>query len=160
MACAVEYDCHDQHASNDHAFESRRDVEGVEPVAQGPHDERADQGSEDSTLTAHQADTADHCRGDRIELVHFARQGRCRVQARGHEHRRSARHQTREGIDGDLVAADGNAREPGRLLVAADRIGVSAELGSGQHEVCCHVQNGHHEDHYRHTGDIARERTK
>jgi len=149
-----------QNTPHDHALQRRRDVEGVEAVPQGPHDQRTDQGSDHAPFSAHQTDSTDHRSRDRIELVHFARQRRRRIQSRGHQHRRNTRHQSRQAVDGHLVATHRDPGEPRRLLVTADGIGVAAQLGTGQYEVGQQVEGGHHQAHHRYPGAVTRQRTE
>ena len=81
----------------------------------------------DAPLAAHQAGAADHHGGDRVELEPVAGV-RLALQVLRHvEHAGQAREHARERVDRDLHPVDGDAREPRRLLVAADGVDVAAE---------------------------------
>ena len=96
-----------------------------------------------------QAGAADHGRGDRVELVHHARDGLRRVEARGQQHGGHGARHPGQHVDHRLVEAHGHAGEPRRLLVAADRVDVAAEARAREHEVRDGVDDDGDEDRRR-----------
>src|SRR3954470_2639490 len=79
----IEQDRDDDHAADDDLLQKRRDAEQVEAVAQHAHDQRANRCAAKRAFAAHQAGAANHCRGDRVELVHHAGDWLRRVETRG-----------------------------------------------------------------------------
>ena len=83
---------------------------------------------------AAQRRAADDDGGDGVELVALADRRLRRVDARGDEEAGDAADAAGERVDGDLPAIDVDARQPQRLLVAAQREDVAAEHGAAEDE--------------------------
>ena len=91
------------------------------------------EGAGEAAAPAHQAGAADDHGGDGVELEPGAGI-RLALPVLGHvEHGGDAGEQAGEGIGGDLDPADVDARQPRRLLIAADRVDVAAERREPQH---------------------------
>src|SRR5687767_6386153 len=109
------------HAGQDQAVPERRDDEDAEHRA--PYRPRAPV----------DASPPENDGGDHVELQPQAGVGSGRVDPRGVDHRRHRHQQPDARVKRDLDPPDGNAREPGRLLVVADGVDVASEAGAGQY---------------------------
>ena len=150
----------DQHGADDdqplqHQLKVGVDVVELQQVRQQPEDQHADEGSGHAPTPAHQAGAADHHRRDRVELEPGAGVGLALAVLRHEEHRRDAGEQARDRVGGDLGAGDVDAREPRRLLVAADGVDVAAEGGEPEHRAV--DQHGGEEEQARHRDDAEDE---
>ena len=83
---------------------------------------------------AEEADAADDDRGDRGEEQRVADDGGAGGEAQGGEEARDAGGDGGEHVERDDAAVDRDARAARRLEVAADGVGVAAELGLAQQE--------------------------
>src|SRR5438477_984369 len=107
-----------------------RHVDEVEGVVEHADDQRAHDGAGDGADAAGgERGSADHCRGDSVELVPHPQTRLTRADARGDDQAGQSGEHAGVGVDEDLVPAYVDAGDPSRLLVAADGIDVLPELG-------------------------------
>ena len=145
----------DQHRPDDdqplqHQLKVRVDVVQLQQVRQQPEDQHADERARHPPAPAHQAGAADHHRGDRVELEPGARVGLALAVLRHEEHRRDPGEHPRDRIGRDLGPRDVDAREPRRLLVAADGVDVAPEGGEAQHRAVDQHRGEEEEARHRH----------
>src|SRR4051794_34112162 len=111
------------------------DAEEGEAAHHHAQDQRADHRAGDPADPAREADAADHRRRDRVQLVGHPHAGLARGRARRGDDPAQPREQARDRVDHHQVPADVDARDPRRLHVAADRVGVLAVLRVAQRDV-------------------------
>src|SRR5690606_20117807 len=119
-------------------------------------DKRAEQRVDDAALAAHEAGTADDDRGDDVEFGGDADLGRADAGAArgddaGHGGENAGNH-----VNSEDVAADGDAREPHRLLVGADGGDHPAEAGEVEDDAADDEDGEHEDDRLRNAEQEAR----
>ena len=99
----------------------------LSPLRSTPTAMTPKQRAEQPAVAALERGAADRDGGDGVEL-HADAGGRMRrIEPRRHQQRRKAGHQAAEDIDPDQHAAHGNAGNPQRFAVAAEREHIGAE---------------------------------
>src|SRR6185312_74576 len=108
------------------------DADDDEPGLQHGRDEQAHDGAEDGALATEDGRSADHHRGDDVEVGQgLARDGRG-AELRQRQHRPESGHQPGDRVDDDQVSVDLDPDPAGAQLVRADGVGVATELGPVQ----------------------------
>ena len=78
-----------------------------------------------------------------------------RVEVGDQQRGRDGGGQAAHGVEEHAVTPDVDARQPGRRLVAADRMAVAPDLGPTQHVGGDHVQQEHQKEGDRHKPELA-----
>src|SRR4051812_42118321 len=151
VAIAVERHGADDDQALDDQLPDLADIHQDQAVGQHGDDQRADQRAEDGPDAADEAGAAQDDRGDRVQLVAHAQLGAVGGEGAGGGHDAGkAGQQTRHAVDEHQHGPDLDARQPGRVRVAADAVDPDAQHGPAQDEPAHrdHQQRDHH-----HPGD-------
>src|SRR4051812_10820170 len=113
------------------------------------------QRAEGPALAADQVGAADHGAGDHPQLVALAQGVDGRALPADDHHRRDRRGQAGDDVGAELDPVDRHAGQPGRVLVAADRVQVAAPGGEVEDEGEHHGHQQQQPDRVRDPDDVA-----
>src|SRR6185312_11735957 len=147
----VEADGHYDYGSDDHLLQERRDAEQVAAVAEEAHDHGADDGS----LPSVQAASTDYHGGDDAKFVTIAGGGLAGDEAGCFDHAGQAGEGAVQRIDERGIEADSDSGTARGFDVAADCVGVAAELRVFQNEPDENADGYEEQERHRDLEDVA-----
>ena len=137
----VGHDRDAEHKTQRDLLVERRDVEHDQRVVDQHQQQRAGRRADDASLAAVERHAADDRGGDRVELPAAADARVADADPPDHQHADQAGAGAADDVGQHQAAVDRDARQPGRLAVAADRVDLPADVGP------LHQHPGQERDH-------------